>query len=250
MQQYIIGNWKMNGTKNEAQKLVASFLKRFSEAVHPLPHIVVCPSSPYLMLVADMVKGSLLEVGGQDCHPETKGAFTGDVSPSQLKDVGCAYVIVGHSERKEHHLESHGLIRRKLEAAIKNGLRPILCIGETLHEREEGKTFYTLAAQLMADLPFDILTPHNLLIAYEPLWAIGTGLTPTPEEVEDVMQFIKHELSTHITSGAVVPTLYGGSVSALNAPALLSLPHLDGLLVGGASLKPEEFWEIVTSSRR
>lgn len=249
MQQYIIGNWKMNGTKAEAQKLATAFVKRVSEANRPLPHIILCPSYPYLMTVVEMLKGSPLEVGAQDSHPERSGAFTGDVSPSQLKDVGCKYVIIGHSERRRQHHENNLLIRRKLEATIKAGLRPILCVGESAEEREQGKTFYAISNQLSSDLPTEIAS-QDLLIAYEPLWAIGTGLTPTPAEVEEVMGFIKRELSTRITGGALIPTLYGGSVSALNAPSLLSLPHLDGLLVGGASLKLDEFWEIINASVR
>ncbi|MBI2708038.1 MAG: triose-phosphate isomerase [Proteobacteria bacterium] len=249
MRQYIIGNWKMNGTKAEAQKLATTFVKRVTEASRPLPHIVLCPSYPYLTTVAEILKESSLEVGAQDCHPEHRGAFTGDVSAFQLKDVGCSYVIVGHSERRHLHHESNGLIRRKLEAAIKVELRPILCLGESAEEREQGKTFQAISNQLTSDLPLEF-TPQDLIIAYEPLWAIGTGITPAPGEVEDIMGFIKHELSVRVTGGALVPILYGGSVTSLNAPTLLNLPHLDGLLVGGASLKLDEFWEIISASSR
>jgi triosephosphate isomerase len=248
MQQYIIGNWKMNGTREQAHTLATSLLKGVSEASHPLPHIVVCPSYPYLMLVAGILKDAPLKVGAQDCSAEKNGAFTGDVSVAQLIDVGCTYVIIGHSERRKHHHEQSLLIRNKLEAASKAGLRPILCVGETAEDRSNGSTFEVIARQLTADLPAEI-TPQTLLIAYEPLWAIGTGLTPTPAEVEDVTGFLKHELSTRTPGGALIPTLYGGSVTASNAPALLSLPNVNGLLIGGASLKFDEFWQIINVSK-
>ena len=249
MQQYIIGNWKMNGTKAEAQKLAAGFLKRIQEATRPLPHIILCPSYPYLTTVAETLKDSPIEVGAQDCHPEKSGAFTGDVSVSQLVDVGCKYVIIGHSERRRFHHENSPIIRKKIEAAIKVGLRPILCVGENVEERESGKALYVVSTQLASDLP-DEITPNELLIAYEPLWAIGTGRTPTFDEVEEVMGLIKHELSLRVTGSGIIPTLYGGSVGVHNAPDLLNLPHIDGLLVGGASLKLDEFWEIINASER
>jgi len=249
MQQYIIGNWKMNGTKGEAQRLAAGFLKRIQEATRPLPHIVLCPSYPYLTSVIEILKDSPIEVGGQDCHPEKSGAFTGDVSVSQLVDVGCKYVIIGHSERRRYHHESSPVIRKKVESAIKAGLRPILCVGESVEERKTGKALYIVSSQLISDLP-DSFAPHELLVAYEPLWAIGTGHAPTTDEVEEVMGLMKHVLSSRVTGGAIIPTLYGGSVNAQNASDLLNLPHVDGLLVGGSSLKLDEFWEIINASQR
>ncbi|OJW48488.1 MAG: triose-phosphate isomerase [Alphaproteobacteria bacterium 41-28] len=249
MQQYIIGNWKMNGTKAEAQKLATGFLSRIQKANRPLPHIVLCPSYPYLVPVIEILKDSPIEVGGQDAHFEKSGAFTGDVSVTQLADVGCKYVIVGHSERRHYHQESSSIIRKKIEASMKLGLRPILCIGESIEERKAGKALNVVASQLISDLP-DSFTPHDLLIAYEPLWAIGSGHVPTLEEVEEIMGLMKHELSARISGSALVPTLYGGSVNAQNAPDLLALPHVDGLLVGGVSLKLDEFWEVINASQR
>jgi triosephosphate isomerase len=249
MQQYIIGNWKMNGTKAEAISLASGLLNRMQHVSRPLPHIIVCPSFPYLMPVIAILENSAIEVGGQDTHPETSGAFTGDVSISQLKDVGCKYVIIGHSERRKHHRESSVVIKKKVAAALKAGLHPILCIGESAEERERGQVLSVIAQQLATDLPED-LSSHLLLIAYEPLWAIGSGKTPTLEQIEEVMGFIKHEISTRMTGGAIIPTIYGGSVNALNASQLLNLPHIDGLLVGGASLKLEEFWQIANASER
>ena len=249
MQQYVIGNWKMNGTKAEATKLASGLLNRIQNATRPLPHIILCPSFPYLMLVAEILENSGIEVGAQDGYPEMSGAFTGDVSVSQLTDVGCKYIIIGHSERRQHHHESSVLIKRKVAAALKLGLRPVLCIGESAEQREQGHALSVIAHQLETDLPEDV-DPALLLIAYEPLWAIGSGQTPSLEQIEEVMGLIKHELAAHAAGGAIVPTLYGGSVNALNASQILNLPHIDGLLVGGASLKLDEFWQIVNGSER
>ncbi len=249
MQQYVIGNWKMNGTKAEAQALASGFLKRIQEATRPLPHIILCPSYPYLTSVIELLKSSPIEVGAQDCHTEKSGAFTGDVSVAQLVDVGCKYVIVGHSERRRYHHESSLTIRTKVEAAIKAGLRPILCIGESQEERKTGKALHIISHQLNSDLPTDLM-PNNILIAYEPLWAIGTGLTPTSEEVEEVMGLIKHELYLRLMGGNLIPILYGGSVNAQNASKILNIPHVDGLLVGGISLKLDEFWEVINASEK
>lgn len=249
MQQYIIGNWKMNGTQSEAIKLASGVLGRIQNAARPLPHIVLCPSFPYLMPIVKILENSAIDVGAQDGYPEIKGSFTGDVSVSQLHDVGCKYVIIGHSERRQNHHESSALIKTKVAAALKVGLHPILCIGESAEEREQGKALSVLAHHLITDVPDDVI-PAQLLIAYEPLWAIGSGRTPTLEQIEEVMGLIKHEFSSRIAGGGIVPTLYGGSVNALNASEFLSLPHVDGLLVGGASLKLDEFWQIVNASQR
>ena len=250
MQQYIIGNWKMNGTKSDAIKLASGLLKRTQDATRPLPHIILCPSFPYLLPVAEILdENAVIDVGAQDSYPEPDGSFTGDISLSQLKDVGCKYVLVGHSERRLYHHESSTLIKRKVEAALKAGLHPVLCVGENAEERAQGHTLSVIAHQLVVDLPED-LSSHLLLIAYEPLWAIGSGQTPTADQVEEVMGLIKHELAARVAGGAIIPTLYGGSVNAQNATQFLNLPHVDGLLVGGASLKADDFWQIVNASKR
>lgn len=248
MQQYIVGNWKMNGTKAEAQKMALGFLKRIQEATRPLPHIVLCPSYPYLLPVHEILKHSPIQVGAQDCHYERAGAFTGDVSVFQVADVGCKYVIIGHSERRYHHHESSVILQKKIANAIKAGVRPILCIGETAAERKKGLTYSIVENQLKGDLP-DSFAPHDILIAYEPLWAIGTGKFPTMQEIEEMMGFIKHHLSSRVSGGSIVPTLYGGSVTPLNAAEILSVPRVDGLLVGGASLKLDDFWEVINASK-
>lgn len=249
MQQYIIGNWKMNGTKAEAIDLASSLVGRLQKATRPLPHIILCPSFPYLLPVIDAVQDSVIDVGAQDGHPEEKGAFTGDVSVAQLKDVGCKYLLVGHSERRHHHREGSDLLKRKIAASMYAGLHTVLCIGESAEEREQGHALSVIANQLKTDLPDD-LDPTLLLVAYEPLWAIGSGRIPTFEQIEEVMGLIKHELSILTAGGAVIPTLYGGSVNAQNATPILALPHVDGLLVGGVSLKLDEFWQIITDSYR
>jgi triosephosphate isomerase len=249
MQQYIIANWKMNAHQQEAKNLASGFLKKLQEATRPLPHIVLCPSFPYLLPVADLLKDTAIEVGAQDGSPETEGAFTGSVSMQQVQDVGCKYVIIGHSERRRYQQESSALIQQKVAAAVKIGLHPILCIGESAEQRDQGHALSVISQQLLTDLPKDLNAPL-VLIAYEPLWAIGSGRTPTLEQIEEVMGLIKHELSAHMAGGALIPTLYGGSVNGQNASGILNLPHVDGLLVGGASLKPDEFWQIVNASER
>lgn len=243
MKQYIIGNWKMNGTLSEAQALARALVDHVQSATHSLPHIILCPPFPYLLPVWDILKDSPLEEGAQDCSPDAKGAFTGDVSVSQLRDVGCAYVIIGHSERRHHHQERSALLRQKIQAALQGGLIPVFCLGESAEDYKNGKVFEVLARQLREGLPEDI-RGKSFLVAYEPVWAIGTGLTPTPEEIERVAAFLKQELGND-----AVPLLYGGSVTAQNAQDFLSLPSVNGVLVGGASLKADEFWGIVASSR-
>lgn len=244
MKQYIVGNWKMNGTLAEAKNLGNRLVECVKEAHSPLPHIIVCPPFPYLLPVQESIRGSLIQEGAQDCAAESKGSFTGDVSVPQLVDVGCHYVIIGHSERRQHHGETGSILRKKVQAALEGGLVPIFCLGERKEDYHNGKVFEVLSRELREGLPEDI-KGKSFLIAYEPIWAIGTGLTPHPEEIEKVGSFLKKELGD-----ASLPVLYGGSVTALNAADFLSLPSINGVLVGGASLKVDEFWGIVDSSRQ
>lgn len=240
---YIVGNWKMNGTQQEAQLLAAGLVSYAAQGEISLPHIVICPPYPYLFPLKAMLAGSPLKLGGQDCSPEKKGSFTGDVSVSQLVDAGCTYVIIGHSERRRYHQESSALIQQKVKTALEGGLTPILCIGEEAEDYEKGNVFSVLEQQLASDLPQEDVKIENLLIAYEPVWAIGTGLTPKPEEIEKVASFIKKTLAE--TRSLDVPLLYGGSANAENAASFLKLPSIEGLLVGTASLKLEEFTTII-----
>ena len=249
MSKYIIANWKMNGTKTEAEALVSELVSNANNLPVQLPQVVICPPYLYLIPVLKILKGLPFEGGAQDCSPETNGAFTGDVSVSQLIDIGCTYVIVGHSERRRYHLETNALIRRKANAAIHGRLKPIICIGETEEEYRKEKTLSVLSEQLENCLPSSG-THSDFLIAYEPVWAIGTGLTPTLEAVEKTMNFLKERLRIYIPNGDLVPVLYGGSVNAANASLFLSLPYVDGLLVGGASLRADDFWKIIMAAER
>lgn len=242
---YIIGNWKMNGTKTEAQSLASELVSYINTQTTPLPHVVICPPYPYLFSVKDSLASSALQLGAQDCSPEKNGSFTGDVSVSQLIDTGCTHVIIGHSERRHYHQESADLIRRKVDAALKGGLKPILCIGEEATDYKQGNVFSVLTKQLASNLPLEDLTPENFLIAYEPVWAIGTGLTPNPEEIEAVGAFIKKTLAETLGKDADIPVLYGGSANATNAASFLHLHSINGLLVGTASLKVEDFTQII-----
>jgi triosephosphate isomerase len=182
-------------------------------------------------------------LGGQDCHPQTKGAHTGDVAAEMLKDLGCSHVIVGHSERRTDHGEIDLVVSEKAKAAHRAGLVAIICIGETEAERDAGETLNVCSRQIAGSVPDDA-TAENTVIAYEPVWAIGTGRTPTNEDVAEVHGHIRAELSRKVANADDVRILYGGSVKGSNAGELMSIPNVDGALVGGASLKADDFWTI------
>ncbi|MEB3702608.1 Triosephosphate isomerase [Candidatus Bealeia paramacronuclearis] len=247
MQQYIVGNWKMNGTRAEATGLAKGFTQKLLEADRPLPYIILCPSHPYLDLVHALIKNTPILLGAQDCHHKEHGAFTGDVCAQQLVDVGVHYVLLGHSERRHGHLESDTLVQNKVKTALTQKLHTIVCVGENKEERTSGKAIATVISQIENSLPSDAKA-ELLLIAYEPVWAIGTGLTPTLEDIERMHGAIRHTLSQRFSGGGVIPILYGGSVTASNAKNILSLPHVNGVLVGGASLKLDDFWSIIEAS--
>ncbi|HSD34418.1 MAG TPA: triose-phosphate isomerase [Alphaproteobacteria bacterium] len=237
----IAGNWKMNGLVADGLALARGLAERARAA--PLPaEILVCPPSTLIARVGEALAGGAIALGGQDCHPEPSGAHTGDVSAEMLADLGCRYVVVGHSERRTDHGESDALVRRKAEAALRAGLTPIVCVGESETERMRGEQEDIVGRQLAGSLP-DAAGPQNAVIAYEPVWAIGTGRTAGPEDVAAMHGFIRHALGLR---GAGMRILYGGSVKASNAAELLALKDVDGALVGGASLKLEEFWAIAT----
>ncbi|WP_085904832.1 triose-phosphate isomerase [Kiloniella majae] len=240
----IAGNWKMNGSVSFATELVEGLLGKINED-SVSADFVVCPPAALLGTVLSLTKGTDLAVGGQDCHANVSGAHTGDTSAELLKDIGCGYVITGHSERRTDHGETNADVNAKSAAAIKAGLTPIICIGETEEERVSGDTLSVIKAQVTESLPGDC-DPNNIVLAYEPVWAIGTGKTATPADVADVHNFIRGLLNDRFGEDAAkkIRILYGGSVKPANAAELLAVSNVDGALVGGASLKVEDFWAI------
>jgi triosephosphate isomerase (TIM) len=242
MHKLCAGNWKMNGLKVEAVALANALVAR-AKADKPRCDLLVCPPATVLMVVAEALAGSVIALGGQDCHTAEKGAHTGDVSAAMLKDAGASTVILGHSERRADHGESDALVRAKGEAARRAGLRIILCIGETLAERDAGHALAVVSRQLEGSLP-DGLGAADVAIAYEPIWAIGTGRTPTVAQVEEVHAHIRRALAAKLGDPAAVRILYGGSVKPDNAIQLMAAANVDGALVGGASLIADDFWAI------
>jgi triosephosphate isomerase len=239
----IAGNWKMNGGLADATAL--------AKAVAALPagpaDVLVCPPFPFLAAVGQAIAGSRLALGAQDCHAAPNGAHTGDVSAEMLRDVGCRYVIVGHSERRTNHAETDAVVKAKAEAVLRAGLVAIVCVGETLAERDAGRADAVVAAQLAGSLPASAAAA-NLVIAYEPVWAIGTGRTPTAAQVADIHAAIRADLVRRFADGAAMRVLYGGSVNAANAAELLAVANVDGALVGGASLKADAFAAIAAAA--
>jgi len=247
----IAGNWKMNGLKKDGRALARAVAKHLEAVKEPkkLPFdLLVCPPFTLLSRVRKAIKGSVVQLGAQDCHAAEKGAHTGDISAAMLKDAGCAYVIVGHSERRANHGEKDADVKAKAEAALAAGLVAIVCIGETLAQRDEGRTIEVNRSQLLNSLP-DGATPDNAVIAYEPVWAIGTGRVATPAQAQEVHAAIRAALAERMGSDAAgrMRILYGGSMKPDNARELLALPDVDGGLIGGASLKVADFWAIAES---
>ncbi len=238
----IVGNWKMNTTLGEARNLAQELVKNDT----PHAQIVLCPPAINIYAVGEVIKGSNILLGAQNCYFEPKGAFTGEISPEMLVAAGCKYVILGHSERRHIFKETNTMIQKKITAAVKAGLIPIICIGETLMDRESKKTLMVVAKQLRA------ATDHlfeegitDIIIAYEPVWAIGTGLSASPEQAEEIHSFIRDTIAMDFGNHTrQIPLLYGGSVNEANAGILLKQPNINGFLVGGASLKPESFLSI------
>lgn len=244
----IAGNWKMNLTRDEAVNLARGVGAAAGDGE---VDVLVCPSFVYLDAVSSAVDGSKVAVGGQDVYFEEKGAFTGETSTEMLKDVGCAFVILGHSERRNVIGENDALINQKLHAALKAGLTPILCVGELLEQREAGKTQEVVQGQMdgsLAGVSEDQIS--KCVIAYEPVWAIGTGKTASPEQAQEVHADLRTFLSTRYNQDLAdeVRILYGGSVKPENAAELMACPDIDGALVGGASMKAESFAAIITAA--
>lgn len=240
--QLIAGNWKMNTMPDSAKALAGALAARVGADGAGLCDWLVCPPFPLIPLVAEALAGSAIAVGGQDCHDAEAGAHTGDTSAALLAGLGCRYVIVGHSERRADHGESDAQVRAKAQAVIAAGLVPIICVGETRAERDDGRAGAVIESQLRGSLPDD----GEMVVAYEPVWAIGTGLTATPEDVRDVHASIHRLLGDTFgpEKAATMRILYGGSVKADNAAELLATAHVGGALVGGASLDAEAFWAI------
>jgi triosephosphate isomerase len=243
----IAGNWKMNASRAQTEALVNDLKGRLASKPGLAADLLVCPPAPYVAQAAALAGGSALAVGGQDCHTKQSGAHTGDVSAAMLADLGARYAIVGHSERRADHGESSELVAAKAKAAHEAGLIAIVCVGETEAERDRGATLDVISSQLEGSVPADA-EAGNLVIAYEPVWAIGTGRTPTPEDVAAVHAHIRGLLKAWFKDGAEMRILYGGSVKGSNAATLMHVPEVNGALVGGASLKAEEFWAIALAA--
>ena len=242
----VAGNWKMNGltvSLREA-RAIASRMK----ALEPLScDVAICPPFTLIAALVGEVGGSPIRIGGQDCHAEEKGAHTGDVSAEMIADVGGGLVIVGHSERRADHGETDSQVSAKAQAAWRAGLMAIICVGETEAERDAGRTLDVVGGQLAGSIP-DGATSANTIIAYEPVWAIGTGRTPGPEDVAEVHAMIRSTLAGRLgDAGASMAILYGGSVKPTNARELMGIDNVDGALVGGASLKAEDFLGIIAA---
>ena len=239
----IAGNWKMNGLKSSSAEFEA--MVAGASEVAAKADLLVCPPATLIAAFADKARGSrTLKVGAQDCHPKASGAHTGDISAEMLANLGATAVIVGHSERRTYHGETDALVRQKAEAVRRAGLTAIVCIGETQHQRDAGQTLDICRGQLNLSLP-DAATSGNLIVAYEPVWAIGTGLTPTVGDVQQIHGFIRELLIARFKGdGAAIRILYGGSVKPSNAAELMAVANVNGALVGGASLKASDFLAI------
>ena len=238
-QRLVAGNWKMNGRPADGLALARGVAERARE-----PHrcdLLVCPPFTLLAAVGEALSGSGVALGGQDCHSAPSGAFTGCISAEMLKDAGCSHAIVGHSERRHTCGETDADVRAKTLAAWRAGLVAIVCVGETRAEREAGRALEIVGAQLAGSLP-DEASADKLVVAYEPVWAIGTGLTPTTDDIAEIHAAIRR----HLPEGTRI--LYGGSVNPKNAAEILALAEVDGALVGGASLKADDFWAIAQAA--
>jgi triosephosphate isomerase len=245
---FVAGNWKMNGLFGSLGEIEA--MRRGADAGEGgEAELAVCPPATLIAQAAWKLKGGRLALGAQDCATEAGGAFTGDISAAMLKDAGAAYVIVGHSERRALHHETDALVRAKAEAALKAGLAPIVCVGETRGEREGAQAIAVVTRQLKGSLP-PAGAPETLVVAYEPIWAIGTGLTATPADVAEMHGAIRTLLGEiYGGAGPKMRILYGGSVKPGNCGELLGLGNVDGALVGGASLKAQDFLAIAAAYR-
>ncbi len=244
----VVANWKLNGWRADGVTLATTLAERYGQLLAPAFDMVLCPPATLVDAVARAVDGSGVLTGGQDASAHRKGAYTGEVSAWGLADLGARYVIVGHSERRQHHHETDALVRAKATAALAAGLTPIICVGENVEAHQSGRTLAVVAEQIAGSLPGGV-TAAEIVIAYEPLWAIGSGAVATLAGIEAVHQVIRADVSLVLGSdGGALRVLYGGSVKPDNAHPILSLDDVDGVLVGGASLKADDFWDIALAA--
>lgn len=243
MRKLIAGNWKMNGDQAFGRALVAGLLQGLPPA--PRCDIALCVPAPYLLTIGPLLQGHLLALGAQDVSAHEAGAYTGEVSATMLRDCGVRYVIVGHSERRQHHGESDEAVAAKVTRALACGVTPIVCVGETLAEREREATIDVVKRQLAAVIHANGHCISEIVVAYEPVWAIGTGRTASPEQAQAVHAVLRAQLRAASAHPERIRILYGGSMNASNAALLLKQPDIDGGLIGGASLKPAEFLSII-----
>ncbi|MBJ6373531.1 triose-phosphate isomerase [Sedimentitalea arenosa] len=238
------GNWKMNGTGADIAMLT-HLAQRHSD---PSVDILICPPATLIERAARAVEGSSIRIGGQDCHAAESGAHTGDIAAPMLRDAGAGAVIVGHSERRHDHRETDGIVRAKAEAALTSGLATIICVGETLAEREAGTTLDVIGGQMASSLP-DTLDGSATMLAYEPIWAIGTGRVPDAAQIAEVHAFMRNRLRERFgqETAEAMRLLYGGSVKGANAAEIFAIPNVDGALVGGASLAADDFSPIIAA---
>ena len=236
----------MNGRRADGTQLARDLAMRFAGAAEPPCDMLLCPPFTMLGILAPVIDGSGVLLGGQDCHPTASGAHTGDTAAEMLADLGCSHVIVGHSERRTNHGEIDLLVAEKAAAGHRAGLVSIICIGETEAERDAGDALTVCSRQIAGSVP-EGATADNTVIAYEPVWAIGTGRTPTSADIAEVHAHIRAELSRGLVDADRVRILYGGSVKGSNSAEILAVPNVDGALVGGASLNADDFWTIATN---
>ena len=239
----IAGNWKMNGLKRDSWQLMNDLISKFENPDEKFNfEMLVCPPFTLISEIVAMSEGCPISVGAQNCSDKLSGAYTGEISPAMLKDLGAKFVILGHSERRSYFGETSELVSQKAETALSQGLTPIICIGETLEQKENGSATAVIEDQFLKSLPASA-TPDNIIIAYEPVWAIGTGRSATTQDIIDIITKIR-EVAEKRFGTRSVSVLYGGSVKAANASEIFAIKDVDGVLVGGASLKADEFWNI------
>lgn len=248
MKKLIAGNWKMNGSLAANEALVNAMLSGMG-ADEPVADLALCVPAPYLAQLQHLLKGSKLALGAQDISAHEQGAYTGEVSAAMLQDFGCRYAIVGHSERRQYHGETDALVATKAQRALAAGITPIVCVGETLAERETDQTEAVVKRQLAAVIHAVAHCTSEIVVAYEPVWAIGTGKTASPEQAQHVHAVLRAQLAAATEHPERVRILYGGSMNASNAASLLSQADIDGGLIGGASLKAPDFLSIAAAAR-